>query len=99
MRQVGFQESLDSLRSILRFDIAVDVPADLGVRTKTAAGEQMIALDCVVALPDRHLRRQQADIADVVLRTGMMAAREMDVEWHVDVDARLAPVADCRGMT
>ena len=33
-----------------------------------------------------------------MLRAGMMAAGDVDVERRVDVDARLAPVADLGGM-
>src|ERR1700681_1036687 len=58
----------------------------------------MIALDGVVLLTDRHLRADQPDIADVMLRAGMVAAGEMNIERSVDVDPRLAPVADRSGM-
>ena len=34
-----------------------------------------------------------------MLRAGMMAAGEVDVERRVDLDARLAPVADLVGVT
>src|SRR5258708_10459032 len=54
----------------------------------------MIALDGIDTLADVHFRRDQPDIADVMLRAGMMAAGDVDVERRVDVDARLAPVAD-----
>ena len=63
------------------------------------AGEQMIALDRIDILADVHFRCDQADIADVMLRAGMMAARDVDIERRVDIDARLAPVADLGGMT
>ena len=76
----------------------IDLLPDIGIRTEAAAGEQMIALDCVVLLSNRNLGADQPDIADVMLRAGMMAAGEMDVERRVDVDARLAPVADRGGV-
>lgn len=44
----------------------------------------MIAFDGVL-LVDRHPRPDQPDIADVVLRAGMVAAGEMDVEQGLDV--------------
>ena len=58
----------------------------------------MIALDGIDILADIHLRRDQPDIADVMLRAGVMAAGDVDVERRVDVDARFAPVADLGGM-
>ena len=98
VREIGLQQSLDRLRRVLGLEVVIDLLPDIGIRTKAAAGEEMIALDRIVILADRHLRRDQADIADVMLRAGMMAAGEMDVERRVDVDARLAPVADLGGM-
>ena len=94
MGEIGLQQPLDRLRRVLGLEVVIDLLPDIGVRAEAAAGEQMIALDRVVVLADRHLRRDQADIADVMLRAGMVAAGEMDVERRVDVDARLAPVAD-----
>ena len=40
------------------------------------------------------LRADQADVADVVLRAGMVAAGQVDVDGAVERDARLAPVGD-----
>ena len=77
----------------------IDFLADVGVGAKTSAGEQMITLDRVVALADRHFCGDQADIADVMLRAGMVAPGEMDVEGRLDLDPALAPVADLGGMT
>src|ERR1700704_4574205 len=68
------------------------------MRPKTNTGEQMIALDSLVILADRHFCSDQADIADVMLRAGMVAAGEMDVERRVDRHARFAPVADFSGV-
>ena len=98
MGEIGFQQLLDRLRRVLGLEVVIDLLPDIGMRTEAAAGEQMIALDGVVLLADRHLGGDQADIADVVLRAGMVAAGEMDVERRVDVDPRLAPVADLGGV-
>src|SRR5258708_3453612 len=94
MRQIGFQQLLDGLRRVFRLEIVIDLLPDIGVRTEPSASEQMIAFDGVVLLTDRHLRGDQADIADVMLRAGMVATGKMDVERGVDIDPRLAPVAD-----
>ena len=94
MREIGFQQPLDRFRRVFRLEIVIDLLPDIGVRTKAAASEQMIALDRVDILADIHFRGDQSDIADVVLSTGMMAAGDVDVERRIDIDARLAPVAD-----
>src|SRR3954463_6023908 len=98
MREIGLQQSLDRLRRVFRLEVVIDLLPDIGVRTKAATGEQMITLDRIDILADIHLRGDQADIADVVLRAGVMAAGDVDVERRLDVDARLAPVADLGGM-
>src|SRR6516165_2576112 len=98
MGEIGFQEPLDSLRRVLSLQIAIDLLPDIGVRTEPAAREQMITLNRIVTLAHGDLGRDQADIADVMLRAGMMAAGQMDVERGIDIDARLAPVADLRGV-
>ena len=98
MREIGLQQSFDRLRRVFRLEVVIDLLPDIGIRSKAAAGEQMIALDGIDILADIHLRRDQPDIADVVLRAGMMAAGDVDIERRVDIDARLAPVADLGGM-
>src|ERR1700704_3810598 len=98
MREIRLQQALDRLRRVFGLEVVVDLLPDIGVRAKTSAGEQVIALDGVVVLADRHFGGNQPDIADVVLRAGLMAAGDMNVEWRLDVDARLAPVADLGSM-
>src|ERR1700737_4764565 len=98
MRKIRLQQFLDRLRRILGCEVVIDLLPDIGVRTEPAAGKQVIALDRVVALADRYLGADQADIADVVLRAGMMATGQMDVERGVDRHPRLAPGADRAGM-
>ena len=44
------------------------------------------------------LAGQQPDLADEMLRAGMMAAGEMDVDRRVERDARLAPARDLLGV-
>ena len=99
VREIGLEQPLDRLRRVLGLEVVIDLLPDIGIGTEAAAGEEMIALDRY-RRPRRHrtFARDQADIADVMLRAGMVAAGEMDVERRVDVDARLAPVADLGGM-
>src|SRR5689334_7399664 len=99
MGEIGLEQLLDRFRRILRLDVAIDLLADIGVRAEAAAGVEMIALHRLLIACARHLGGKQADVADVMLRAGMVAAGEMDVERRVDLDARLAPVADRSRMT
>ena len=98
MREICFQQLLDRLRRVLRLEVVVDLLPDIGIGAEPSAGEQVVAFDGVVILADGHFGADQADIADVVLRAGMMAAGEMDVQRGVDRHPRLAPVADRGGM-
>src|SRR5579883_3654406 len=96
MGEIGLQQPLDGLWRLACLEVVIDLLPDLGLRAEAAAGEQMIALDHIIALAltRRYLGRDQADVADVVLGAGMVAAGEMDVEWRIDIDTALAPVAD-----
>src|SRR3954468_9561287 len=98
MREIGLEQLLNGFRRIFGLEVAINFLTQLGVRPKAAAGKQMIYLDAVAALPGGHLRRDQADVADKMLRAGVMAAGEMDVERRIDLDARLAPFADRGGV-
>src|SRR5260370_1773528 len=98
MREICFELLLDRLRGVLRLEVVIELLPDVGIGAKSSAGEQVIAFDGVVFLADGHFGSDQADIADVMLRAGMMAAGEMNVERGVDGNPRLAPVADRGGM-
>src|SRR6516225_1877391 len=99
VRQIGLEQFLNRLRRVLRLEVAVDLLSDIGIGPESAAGEQVIALDRVIALADWYFGRDQADVADVVLGAGVMAAGEVNVQRCVDLDAPIAPVADRRCMT
>src|SRR5690242_13313345 len=98
MPKIGLQQPLDGLWRVFRLDVAIDLLPDLGLRPEAPACDEMIAFDGILALAGRHLRREQADVADVMLRAGMVAAGQMDVERRVDLDARFAPVGNISGM-
>src|SRR5260370_3299537 len=98
MRKIRLKQFPDRLRRVLGLEVVINLLPQIGVRTEPAAGKQVIALDRVVALADRNFRADQADIADVMLRAGMMAAGQMDVQRRVDRYPRLAPVADRGGI-
>ena len=98
MREIGLQQSLDRLRRVLGLEVVIDLLPDISMRAKAAAREQMIALDGIDILADVNLGGDQADIADVMLRAGMVAAGQMDIKRRIELDPRLDPVADLGGM-
>src|SRR4051812_4422510 len=99
MRQITLQDTLDSARRIFRLQVRVNVAREPRVRTEAAADQNVVAIDCVTFLVDCYARGDQPDIADVMLRAGMVAAGEMDVHRRVERDARrLAPGGDLLGL-
>ncbi len=99
MREIGLEDALDGLRGVLRLDVAIDLAPERGVRSEAAADQHVIALDRIVLLGLLHLAGEQADFGHEMLRAGMMAAGEMDVDRRVERDARLAPARDLFGVT
>ena len=67
--------------------------ADPGVLGEPAADDDVVALDRVAVLADRDLGADQADVADVVLGAGMVAAGQVDVDRHVERRARASTCA------
>src|SRR4029079_15779403 len=98
MGQVRLEDSLDRLRRILGLHIAVKLTPERGVRPKTAADQHVITLDRIVVLVVLYLARQQADLGDVMLRAGVMAAGQMDVDRDIERNARFAPARDLFGV-
>src|SRR5512134_518975 len=98
MADIGFQDALDSARRSVGRDIAIELAPERRIRTEAAADMNVIALDRIGIFRHAHLAGDQANIADIVLSTGMMTAGEMYVHRHVERDARLAPARDVLGM-
>src|SRR5260221_10055763 len=97
MREIRLQQPLDGLRRILRLEVVIDFLPYIRMGTEAAAREQMVALDGVL-LANRDFCGNQPDIADVVLRAGMVAAGDVNIDRRLDIDSRLAPVADLGGV-
>src|SRR5437016_13073546 len=74
MRQIALQDALDGARRILGLHVLVDLAAESRVRPEAAADQHVIAVDRVALLIDRNARRDQPDVADVMLRAGVMTA-------------------------
>src|SRR5215213_8036057 len=88
VRQIGPQQRLDAGGTILRSNALPQLAADPGVLGEPAADDDVVALDRVAVVADRYLRTDQADVADVVLGAGMMAAGQVDVDRHVEREPR-----------
>ena len=97
-REIDLQHALDGLRRVVRLHVAIELAGERRVRAEAAADQDVIALDGVAVLRGLHLAGEQADVADVMLRAGMMAAGEMDVDRPVELDTRLAPARDLLGV-
>src|SRR3954471_2836132 len=99
VRQIGPQQRLDAGGTILRSNALPQLAADPGVLGEPAADDDVVALDRVAAVADRDLGADQADVADVVLGAGMMAAGQVDVDRHVEIEPRLDVRGDHQRMT
>ena len=98
VREIGLEDALDRLRRVLRLDVAIKLAPERGIGPEAAADQHVIALDRVGLLVLLHLAGEQADLGDEMLRAGMMAAGQMDVDRRVERDARFAPARDLLGM-
>src|SRR5262245_16760810 len=98
VRKIGLKHAFHCLRRALRLDVAIKLATERRMRTEAAADEDVVALDCIAVVGDLHLARQEADLADEMLRTGMMATGEVDVDRSIEGDPRLAPARDLLGV-
>ena len=99
VREIGFEDSLDGLRRGFRDNVTKQFAPERGIRPEAAADENVIALNGVVILVLLHLAGEQSDFGYEMLRAGMMAAGEVDIDRRIERDARLAPERDILGMT
>src|ERR1700677_402491 len=98
MPEIGFQQTLHRYGRLIGLDVAQHFSADRPFIAEAAAEDDMIAIDGVAFFIDGDARADQADVADIMLRAGMMAAGEMDVDGLVERDPVLAPARDILGM-
>src|SRR5882724_10965500 len=95
VRHVSPENALDEPRAVLDLHVAIELATDAGIGAEAAADEHVETLDSVLAgVIDGHAAGDHADVADVVLRAGVGAAREMDVDGTVEYHPRLHPVGD-----
>src|SRR5262249_31742983 len=99
MRQISFQNALDDARCVFSDNVAVKLATERGVRAEAAADENVIALDRIVVFVRLNLAGEQTDLRYKMLRTGMVAAGQMNIDRRVERNARLAPGGDVLGVT
>jgi len=92
--EISFENALDDARRVFGNNVAVELAAERGVRTKAAADENVIALDRIVVFVRLDLAGEQADLRYIMLRTGMVAAGQMNIDRRVERNACLAPGRD-----
>src|SRR4051794_3046957 len=94
MREGRLQQSLEDRRGVFGLHVAIYFLPDIGLGTEAAAGQDVKAVIGVIAVLDGDARAYHADIADKMLRTGVMTAGDMDVDRRIHLDASVAPVRD-----
>ena len=93
MREIGAQHARHGLRRFFRRNVLIEFARDRGVLGETAANEDVIAVDRVALVVHIDARAEQANVADVMLRAGVMAAGQMDVDRRIH---RRRGLAKCR---
>ena len=98
MSDIRLQYPLDDPRHVGRRHVAIELTRERGIGTETAADMDVIALDRIGVLGRLHLAGDEPDVADIVLRAGVMTAGQVNVHRHVDGHAFLAPLRDRLGV-
>src|SRR5579863_1167683 len=99
MPEIGLQDPLDGARRVLRGDVAIELASERGIRPEAAADQDVIALDRIRILVRLDLAGEEPDLGNEMLRAGVMAAGQMDVDRRIERHARLAPAGDVFGVT
>src|SRR6185312_15111386 len=92
-------QTLNEPWRFIGLQIADHLLPDVGVRSKSTAGKQVIAFYRFVFARTGHLGRDQSDVADVVLGAGVVASGEVDIERRIEFNPALAPVTDGSSVT
>src|SRR5882724_7206103 len=64
---IGFKQVLDGLRCVVSLDVAVKFAPDRAIRTKATTNVDVVAVDGVAVVIDRHASADQTNVANVVL--------------------------------
>src|SRR6478609_122027 len=96
--EVAAQHALHRGRRIFGLYIAKDLSPKRGIRPEAAAHQDVIALYRFLILGHFHLAGEQPDLADEMLRAGMVTAGEVDVDRRIERNAGLAPARDFFGV-
>ena len=83
--EIDLEYAFEQHRKFAERNTREDLPANARVRAAAAAENNIVSFHRFAA--DIDLNALQADITDVVLRTGIRAAGDMDVDRMIELDA------------
>ena len=92
------QQPLDRLWRIAGAHIRLQQATNGALCAKAAAHMQMIAFDLIAFVVNRHLGADKADVADIMLGAGMVAAGKVDVDWQVNAHPRIHMISNAQGI-
>src|ERR1700730_10047059 len=92
MREIGLEQTFDPRRRVLCFHVAQNLPSDRARGAKAPARDDVIAVLSFAFLVDANPRGDEPDVADVMLRAGMMAAGQVVIDRVIGFYPRLAPI-------
>src|SRR6202047_153050 len=98
MPEIGLEPPFDSRRRFLCFHVAQNLAPDRGRDARAPAGDDVIAVHRIAFLVDANPRGDEPDVADVMLRAGMMAAGQVDIDRLIESYPSLAPIRDGLGV-
>src|SRR5689334_18917097 len=88
--EIRAQNMLNRARAILDLHVPVELARHARFWTEAATDKDVEPFNRILAgFADRHAARNHADVTNVVLRAGMRATREMDVDRTVERDPGL----------
>src|SRR5215831_10743409 len=98
MRQISFQDAHDRARRLLGNNVSIELAPERGIRAETTANQTVITLDRIGLFVLLHFAGEEADLRNEMLRAGVMATGQMDIDRRVESHSRLAPACDLLGM-
>jgi len=100
LREIGAEHGFEAPGQFVGRDVAADLAAERQLRAAAAADNHVIPLGLriVAGAAEVDLGGEEADIADIMLRAGIGAAGQVDVERLVEVDPRIEMIGDFQRM-
>src|SRR5258706_1771522 len=95
--QIDPQQLFNGGGTVLRLHVVPDFFADSRVRAVATAHHNMEPLHGIAFVVDCDLAANEPDVANVMLRARIEAAREVDIDWLVDSEPRFEMGSDALG--